>query len=214
MLSLKTFPVNFIEENCYVLSDESGEAVIIDCGAFFPEEKEEIRDYLTQNKLTPKHHLCTHGHFDHIFGAQFLTEAYGLLPELCKDEIEIYETADEQMRQFLHRNLPLSLPQIGKTFADGDRIFFGTHSLKVIATPGHTPGGCCFYCEKEGILLSGDSLFRGSIGRCDFPGGNQVSLINSLTQRILTLPEDVKVYPGHGPYTTIAEEKDSNPYLS
>ncbi len=214
MLTLKTFPVNFIEENCYVLSDESGEAVIIDCGAFFPEEKDEIRNYLAQNKLTPKHHICTHGHFDHVFGAQFLAEAYGILPELCKDEVKNYEMADEQMRTFLHRALPLTLPEVGRTFADGNSITFGNHRLKVITTPGHTPGGCCFYCEEEGILLSGDSLFRGSIGRCDLPGGNEVVLVSSLRQRILTLPDEVKVYPGHGPHTTIAEERTSNPYLS
>ncbi len=213
MLTLKTFPVNFIEENCYVLSDESGEAVIIDCGAFFPEEKDEIRNYIAQNKLIPRHHLCTHGHFDHIFGAQFLAETYGIQPKLCADEVEIYEMADEQMRQFLHRALPLTLPKAGATFTDGESITFGSHTLRVIATPGHTPGGCCFYCEEEGILLSGDSLFRCSIGRCDLPGGNGETLVSSLKQRILTLPDNVKVYPGHGPSTTIAEEKTNNPYL-
>lgn len=159
MLNIQHFKVNFIEENCYVVSDETREAVIIDCGAFFPEEKAAISSYLAENKLVLRHLLCTHGHFDHVFGAQFVCDTYHLQPEMCADEVPTYLQAAEQMRMFLHRDFPLTLPSIGNTFKDGDLITFGNHQLRVIETPGHTPGGVCFYCEAEKLIFSGDSLF-------------------------------------------------------
>lgn len=213
MLNLHCFTVNFIEENCYVVSDDTGEAVIVDCGAFFPEECETISRYIAQEGLTLRHHLLTHGHFDHVFGAQFLADTYGLRPELSRDEVATYEQAADQMRAFLHRDFPLSLPPVGATFGDGDEVSFGRHTLRVIATPGHTPGGVCYYCEAEGLLLSGDSLFRREIGRCDLPGGSEPQLVGGLKRAILALPDDVNVYPGHGPATTVGEERRENPYL-
>lgn len=213
MLNIQIFTVNFIEENCYVLSDETREAVIVDCGAFFPEEREAIRQYVEKEGLTLRHHLLTHGHFDHIFGAQYIADTFGVLPQLGADDATTYEQAVQQMRAFIHRDMPLSLPPIGAKLNDGDVVNFGSHALRVINTPGHTPGGVCYYCEAEAILVSGDSLFRREIGRCDLPGGNEFQLINGLRQRILTLPEAVKVYPGHGPATTVGEEKTGNPYL-
>ena len=212
-LHYKTFTVNFIEENCYLLWDESREAVIVDCGAFLPEEQEQLRAFVTENNLTIKHLLNTHAHFDHLFGVQFCSDAWGVLPEMSADEVETYHQAIPQMQAFLHRAFPLQLPPLGKTFGEGDAIRFGTHELRVIATPGHTPGGVCFYCEAEGLLLTGDSLFRCSIGRCDLPGGDASSLVTALSEKILTLPEDVKVLPGHGPSTTIGYERMNNMML-
>ena len=110
------------------------------------------------------------------------------------------------MTNGLHLNLNLELPPVGHWFKDGDKLRFGNTTFEVIATPGHTPGGVCFYCEEEGVLFSGDTLFRHGIGRCDFPGGNGEQLIHSIKTRILTLPGTVKVLPGHGEMTTIAEE--------
>ena len=199
MLNIQHFKVNFIEENCYVVSDETREAVIIDCGAFFPEEKAAISSYLAENKLVLRHLLCTHGHFDHVFGAQFVCDTYHLQPEMCADEVSTYLQAAEQMRMFLHRDFPLTLPSVGNTFKDGDLITFGNHQLRVIETPGHTPGGVCFFCHE--------------IGRCDLPGGNEAQLIRVLKEKILSLPSDVNVLPGHGVATTIGEEKRANRYL-
>lgn len=212
-LNYKTFTVNFIEENCYLLWDESREAVIVDCGAFLPAECEQIRAFVAENDLTVKHLLNTHAHFDHLFGAQFCSDTWGVLPEISADEVETYHQAVQQMQAFLHRAFPLQLPPLGKTFSEGETIRFGTHELRVIATPGHTPGGVCFYCEAEGLLLTGDSLFRCSIGRCDLPGGDACSLVTALSEKILTLPEDVKVLPGHGPSTTIGYERMNNMML-
>lgn len=211
---IKTFTVNFIEENCHVLSDDSGEAVIVDCGAFFPEECDALARYLDGENLRPRHLLCTHAHFDHLFGAQFLYDRYGLQPAMAADELPTYLAAADQMRQFLHRDLPLGLPPHGRLLAEGDTITFGHHTLSVIATPGHTPGGLCYYCGEEGLLLSGDSLFRRAIGRCDLPGGNAADLTESLRRKITgALPNEVRVLPGHGPATTVGEERRENPYL-
>lgn len=213
MLHLQRFTVNFIEENCYLLSDDSGEAVIVDCGAYAPQEQDDIRQYIAAHGLTLRHQLYTHGHFDHIFGAAFITDTYHLSPTIGSDEVTTYHRAAEQMQQFLHRSLPLTVPPVGAVLHEGDTISFGHHTLSVIATPGHTPGGLCFYCAEEGLLLSGDSLFRYSIGRCDLPGGNEAALIDALRRKVLTLPPEVKVYPGHGPATTIGEEQQYNRYL-
>lgn len=213
MLHIQRFTVNMIEENCYVLSDETGEAVIIDCGAFFPEEKKNIREYIEQNRLRPKRLLNTHGHFDHVFGAAFVHDTYGLRPEMLTAEAATYAAAAGQMRMFLHRDLPLVTPPAGPAFNDGDLLTFGSHTLRAIATPGHTPGGACFYCKEEGCLFSGDSLFRHAIGRTDLPGGNEEALVASLRTKVLTLPGDVRVFPGHGDETTVGEERKANFYL-
>lgn len=213
MISIKTFVVNFVEENCYILWDDTREAVIVDCGTYKEEEKEEIRRCIEENRLKPRHLLNTHGHFDHIFGNDFICKTYGLHPQMSREEAETYSLAALHMRQFIRRELPLEIPAIGNYLQEGDEIPFGTHSLKVISTPGHTPGGICFYLEEEKILLSGDSLFLHCIGRCDLPGGNEVSLVRSLREKILTLPPETKVLPGHGPQTTVGEERIGNPYL-
>lgn len=213
MLNIKCFPVNFIEENCYVVSDETRQCVIIDCGAFFPEERKAIAGYIEAEELLPVHLLQTHGHFDHVFGAQFIHDQYGLAPEMSAQETATYVQAAEQMRAFLHRDFPLSLPPVGHAFAEGESVAFGSHSLSVIATPGHTPGGVCYYCAAERVLFSGDSLFRREIGRCDLPGGNEAQLIGALKSRVLTLPDDTAVLPGHGEATTVGEERRENRYL-
>lgn len=202
-----------IEENCYVLWDDSREAAVIDCGAFYPEEQKAIRDFIAGNGLLVKRLLQTHAHFDHLFGADFICRTYGVRPEMHRAEASTYAAAAEQCRLFMHRALPLTLPDAGPFFGDGDALAFGHHVLHVIPTPGHTPGGVCFYEAGEAVLFSGDSLFRHAIGRCDLPGGNEQSLVNSLKQCVLTLPDAVTVCPGHGDATTVGEERRANPYL-
>lgn len=212
-MTIQRFICNFIEENCYIVSDGHGQAAIIDCGAYFPEEKQAIVRYVSDNGLTIVENLYTHGHFDHVFGADFVHATYGLAPRLSFDEQTTYAAAAEQMRMFLHRDFPLVLPTPGTPFAEGDVIAVGTLRLRVIATPGHTPGGVCFYEESEGVLLSGDSLFEGEIGRCDLPGGDEDTLVSTLQRKVLTLPEDVVVLPGHGDSTTVGREKRYNRHL-
>lgn len=207
------FVVNMVRENCYILWDDHLHAAVIDCGALYPEEEEAIDQCIRENGLKLVGQFNTHGHFDHVFGARYLEEKYGVKLGICAAEKQTYESAAEQMRRFIGVEADISLATVGSYFQDGDKLRVGEIELEVIATPGHTPGGVCFYAEKEGVLFSGDSLFRSSIGRCDLPGGNEFQLRQSLKNRILTLPDEVKVLPGHGEATTIAEEKQTNLYL-
>ena len=224
MLSIKCFLVNMVEENCYVLSDETKEAVIIDDGACIRGEHEAIDDYISRQGLTIKHVLNTHAHFDHTMGNAHLYQRYGLKPEMNPRDTELYTNLSLQIQSMLGRKLNVEVAPLGPTLQEGDIITFGHHKLRVIETPGHTPGGICFYCRPEdrgterrasdsGILFSGDSLFEQSIGRTDFPGGNALDLINNLRNKVMTLPDNTIVYPGHGNSTTIERERKYNPYL-
>ena len=178
-------------------------------------KKESVKKYIEINKLKPIHLLNTHLHFDHVWGNDFIYSTYGLLTEASDRDKDIYNDVPGQIEQLIgHKwKYPFYAP-MGKALTENDIVKFGTHELKVIATPGHTPGGICFYCEIEKVLFSGDSLFYCSIGRTDFPGGNQRELIENLKTKITTLPENTIVYPGHGPATNIGTEIRFNPYLT
>ncbi len=212
-MHIQRFVCNMVSENCYLLWDDTLEAALIDCGALYPEEQQAITQFIEENHLKLTHLFNTHGHFDHIFGANFIYRTYGIKIELCEAEKATYEQAIEQMRAFIHADIPFELAPVGHFFKNGDVLSVGHISLRVIATPGHTPGGVCFYDEEHQVLFSGDSLFQHEIGRCDLPGGSKPTLIESLKSHILTLPIDVKVLPGHGGSSTIGEEQISNLYL-
>lgn len=214
MLTVQTFPVNPLSENTYIVSDETQEAVIIDCGAFYDQELEAIDKYISSKQLKPVAHILTHAHFDHIFSAAFIYDRYGLKARCHQADLPLFEHAEEQMRDILgHALRHYTNSPAGEPLTDDSVITFGTHQFTLIPTPGHTPGGVCFYCAEEHILFSGDSLFQMSIGRTDFPGGDHWSLIRSLHKLLRELPDDVIVYPGHGMPTTTADEKLHNPYL-
>lgn len=213
MIKIKCFTVNMVEENCYVLSDDTHEAVIIDDGAYLRGEHQAIDDYVAREGLHLKHVLNTHAHFDHTLGNYHLYQTYGLKPEMSVADAELYGNLSLQVQSLLGRKLNVSVAPVDHFLHDGDIIRFGSHQLQVIETPGHTPGGICLYCRQENILFSGDSLFQQSIGRTDFPGGNAFSLITSLKERVITLPDNTKVYPGHGGTTTIGQERLYNPYF-
>ena len=213
MLTIKCFTCNMLAENCYVVSDETHDCVIIDCGAYYPEESEAIIGYIRQQRLTPRHLLCTHGHFDHCMGNGFIYHTFGLKPEVHIDDEFLMVKMQEQTREILGVNLPLEVPPVGRYLSDSDIITFGSHTLRILHTPGHTPGGVCYYCEAEGILFSGDTLFRMSIGRTDFERGSYEEIVNSLQHVLALLPAGTKVYPGHGPATTIDDEVRYNPYF-
>ena len=213
MLNIQVFPVNMVEENTYVVSDDTHEAAIIDCGALYAEEREAILEYVRSRQLRVTCLLNTHGHFDHVLGCQWASDTFGVGVEIHIDELENYQRSASDMVAFLRRGVPFDLPTPVRLLEGGDTVQVGEHEFRVISTPGHTPGGCCFYCAEEKVLFAGDSLFRANIGRCDLPGGNLESLITSLRARVLTLPDDVVVYSGHGEPTTIGFERVHNPYL-
>ncbi len=213
MLTIRRFQVNMLGENCYVVSDDSSEAVVIDCGAFYPAEENAIAQYIKEKGLVVKHHLCTHAHFDHVFGDGFLAREFGVLPRFHAADLPLYEYMPQWAENTLGCKLANPLQKAGKHVTDGEEIHVGNHILKVLHTPGHSPGGVVYYCPTEDVLFSGDTLFERSIGRADLPGGDPDVLIESIVTRLLTLPDTCKVYPGHGSPTTIGAERMENPFL-
>lgn len=213
MISIKTIECNPLQENTYILHDETADAVVIDCGAMYDDERAAIVSYLRDNNLTLRHVLCTHGHLDHCFGNDTLHSEFGVLPEVHADDEYLASNLAQQALDFFGIAYDHPTPPIGRLLANGDSITFGSHTLQVLHTPGHTPGGVVFYCKEEGVVFSGDTLFRMSVGRTDFPRGSWADLMKSLTQVLAALPPATVVYPGHGPKTTIADEKQFNPYM-
>jgi glyoxylase-like metal-dependent hydrolase (beta-lactamase superfamily II) len=213
MMEVKTFVVNPIQENTFVVSDETKEAVIIDCGALYPSEHQAIKRYLSNNELTLKHLLCTHGHLDHCFGNITIYEEFGLKPEVMADDEFLITKLDEQARNIFGFTLEDAIPPVGHYLTEGEVITFGNHQLKVIATPGHTPGSAVFYCEEEGVAFTGDTLFYMSVGRTDFERGSYSQLMESLEKLKQQLPPATKLYTGHGPSTSMETELRGNMYL-
>ena len=211
MLNVKTFSVNPLQENTYVISDETHECVIIDCGAFTPDERYEISDYIDTEGLKPVALLATHGHLDHNLGIGYIFEKYQLKVTLHRGDERLLREMKIQGESMFGFIVDFT-PQIETFVNDGDEIHFGNHTLRCIVTPGHTMGGLSFYRAEEQALLSGDTLFRLSIGRTDLPGGSMFMIINSLRQ-LCQLPDDTTVYAGHGPSTTIGYELAHNPYM-
>jgi glyoxylase-like metal-dependent hydrolase (beta-lactamase superfamily II) len=211
-LNIERFAVNMLQENCYIVSDETKECVIIDCGAFYEDERNAITSYIRNNGLTPKHLLCTHGHLDHNFGNDTIYREFNIKPEVSERDEKLMSHVKQQASQFYGMELEIDMPPAGKLLADNDLITFGNHTLKVLETPGHSKGSLCFYCEDEHVLFSGDTLFRGSIGRTDLGSGSMMMIIQSL-RFLAQLPDDTEVHPGHGPSTTIGYEVAHNPYI-
>ncbi|MDD3080333.1 MAG: MBL fold metallo-hydrolase [Paludibacter sp.] len=199
-------------ENTYVVFDETREAVVIDAGCFTDDEKHALSRYIDSNHLTLKRVLNTHLHIDHQFGNQYLFETYGLKPEACKADEFLLDGVRGQAQMF---GLPYNetSQELGAYIEDNQEIKFGNTVLKAILVPGHSPGSLAFYSEKDDVLFAGDVLFQGSIGRTDLPQGDYATLIRSITNRLLPLPDSTVVYCGHGLSTTIGEERQNNPYL-
>ena len=199
-------------ENTYVVYNENKEACIIDPGCFTRMEKEELERFIKRNELTVKLILLTHAHLDHIFGLKWASEKWQITPHMHPSEKPVLERGPQIGLMYgLHfdaYNGP-TLPLI-----DSNTIFLGNDALNVIFAPGHSPGHVCFYCSLQHFVIGGDVLFQGSIGRTDLPGGNFETLINSIKTRLFVLPEPTIVYCGHGPETTIGEEKQYNPFLT
>lgn len=212
MLIVKRFVFSPVEENTYVVYNESLDCCIIDPGCYFANERNELKDFIGELSLRPKYLLNTHCHLDHVFGEKFISDTYKLIPHLHEREKEMLDLAPLAGMRW-------SLPFDGYKgelhyLTEGDVIWLGEDELKVFFTPGHSPGHICFYVEKQKLILSGDVLFRESIGRTDLPGGDHETLLTSIRKKLFVLPDDVVVHPGHGPDTTIGYEKQNNPFMT
>lgn len=207
-MQIETLVVGPIETNCYIIYDlDSREAVVIDAG----DEAEYIIDYLEQHQLQVKAILNTHGHYDHTQANDALRIKTGAPLAIHIDDAELLENPEKVSSKMLVQANACKAPE--QLLHNGDIITFGKYALKVIFTPGHTKGGCCFYEENEAICFTGDTLFRGSIGRTDLYGGNYATLLHSVRERLHRLPDNVVIYPGHGPQSTMAFERKNNPFL-
>ena len=212
MITIKSFEFNYFQENTFLLYDDTREAVLIDCGCCRKEEEKELTDFILENKLTLKHLLCTHLHVDHVFGNGFIYKTYGLKPEANKQDVEKLPSPDEQAKLFGLRQHVENVP-VEKYIVGGETIKFGTSELQVLTVPGHSPGSLVYYCKEDNCMFSGDVLFQGSIGRADLTGGNQEVLVAAIRDKLLSLPDETVIYPGHGPETRVIDEKFNNPYL-
>jgi len=211
-MQIKKFTFNPVQENTFVLFDETNECVIIDAGCYFENERKELDQFLAEKQLKPVRLINTHCHFDHIMGITHCRIKYKVPFEIHPDEEILVEHAVDHGDRFGIPMEPVDAPDA--YFKEGDRITFGNSYLEVIEAPGHSPGGVVFYNPEQKILIAGDVLFYGSIGRTDLPGGSYEQLTGNIKTKLLTLPEETVAYCGHGPETTIGFEKNNNPFLT
>ena len=203
---------NPLQENTYVVWDESLEAVVIDAGNMSERENATLEQFLYERGLTPVYALNTHGHFDHLMGVEFLRQRYGAKFAVSSKDKFLVENATQSAELFGIRagDMP---EKIDVDLEGMQSISFGQSELQIISTPGHTPGHVAFYEPNAKILFTGDTLFRESIGRTDLPGGDYSWIMKSILEKIMPLGDEVKVYPGHGETTDIGHESMYNPFV-
>jgi len=212
MVSIQTFVFNPFQENTIVVFDETREAVVIDPGCYEPEERKELDDFIATQKLTVKHLLNTHCHIDHVLGNDYVKDRYNVKLMIHAYDEPVLRAVKTYAPNYGFGRYHEALPD--QFLKEGDTVQFGNTTLRVLFLPGHSPGHIGFYNREQKVILSGDVLFEGSIGRTDLPGGDYNTLIDSIHQKLFTLPDDVVVYPGHGRTTTLGEEKISNPFCA
>lgn len=212
MLKLKVFTFNLFAENTIIIwNEESREAAIIDPGNSSPEEDNELASFISSNNLQLKYLINTHCHIDHILGCRFVKEKYNPIYYAPELDIPLLDHAQQQAQLF---DIDLELPpKPDKLITEQTEIVIGESVLKFLFTPGHTPGEYCINLEKEKICITGDVLFKESIGRTDLWGGNFETLLDSIQKKLFLLSDDVVIYPGHGESSTIGFEKQNNPFL-
>ncbi len=212
MADVLSLTFNAFQENTYVVYDETGECIIFDPGNSNAGEDQRLAAAIAGAGLTPVKLINTHCHLDHVFGNRYVAETYKLALGIHEGELPLLEAAP-QISEAYGWPKPEPSPTPGYFIEQGDTITFGNTVLLALFTPGHSPASLCFYCEKDAFVIAGDVLFYGSIGRTDLPGGDYDTLINSVKKQLFTLPDNVKVWPGHGPGTTIGFEKQNNPFF-
>lgn len=211
MIHIAPITFNPFAENTYLLYDETRDCVIIDPGCYDDTERRELVDFIADKDLKPVGLWNTHCHLDHIFGNRFVAEKWGLPLAIHREDLKTLQALPEVGHLY---NLHVEeSPEPGIWLEDGKKVTFGNSTMEVLYTPGHSRGSVCFYQPDQRFVICGDVLFQGSIGRSDLPGGDHEQLLNSIRTKLFTLPDDVVVYPGHGPATNILQEKKFNPFV-
>lgn len=212
-MKVAKFEFSLFGINTYVVVDEATrKCAIIDPGMINREEEDAMKKFVISNNLTVTHIINTHLHIDHAIGNIKAAELFDAPISAHKDDEFLGERMKQQAQMF-GISEKVAEVSINSYLTDGDIIKIGEGELTVLHVPGHSPGGIALYDKKDGFVISGDSLFAGSIGRTDLPGGDMTTLLNSVKSKLLTLPDSTIVYPGHGPATTIGRERNSNPFL-
>jgi hydroxyacylglutathione hydrolase len=211
-MRIRAFEFNPFQENTYVLYDDTGECVIVDPGCYEQDEKEKLSSFIQSNNLKVVKLLNTHCHIDHVLGNAFVKAKYKTKLYIHKNDESLLKAVEAYASNYGLYQYQAS--EADEYLDEGIDVTMLIQTLQVLSLPGHAPGHVAFYHENDKILIGGDVLFYNSIGRTDLPGGNHNTLINSIHQKLFTLPDDVKVYPGHGPDTTIGFEKRKNPFCS
>ena len=211
MIQLHTFTFNPFSENTYVLYDETKEAVIIDPGCHNYEERKELKDFIDNQQLTVVYLLNTHAHIDHVLGNEYVKRTFGVKLHLHIKDLPVLQNAAARAEFYGFPNYEGS--DVDVFIEEGDFIKFGNSELEVLFVPGHAPGHVAFINREENICVSGDVLFKGSVGRTDFPMCSFPDLENSIKTKLYTLADEMVVFPGHGGITTIGSEKKNNPFV-
>lgn len=211
-MNIEIFINNPWQENTYLLYDDTKEAILIDCGCMRDSENNKILSFLKENNLNLVKLLNTHLHIDHILGVKFIKETFGFSTCANKDDEYLLAEAPAYSQALGLQRIDQP-PAVEEYLKDGDLIYFGETVLRAIHTPGHSPGGMCYYSEADSIVFVGDTLFARSIGRTDLPGGSLEELLSGIKDKLLILPGNTAVYTGHGPSTSIEYEKHHNPFL-
>ena len=214
MFHYKRFVVNPVEENCYIIwDDNSHEGAVIDCGAWSKDEHRQIANFIREHGITLKYALESHMHFDHCLGLGQIASSYGLTPMCHPADVPVYEGAPDMVQKWFRVDISDMLPEVDPCISESHALNLGDNAIQVLHTPGHTPGGVCYYIPQARIVITGDTLFRMGIGRTDLPGGDYRQELESIENKIFTLPADTKVLPGHGPESSVGEELNANPYI-
>lgn len=211
MINVHYFVFNDFLENTYVLWDETYECVIIDPGCYYPAEREELEKFIKVNGLKPVLLLNTHCHIDHILGNKWVKDSFNIDFLMHRNDLVVLNNAMNVAKMYGISIEPS--PQPDRLLEEGEMISFGNSSLGILFTPGHSPGSISFYSPDDKFIIGGDVLFQSSIGRTDLPGGHYETLMQSIFNKFLILPDEVTVYSGHGPTTTVGEEKKNNPFV-
>ena len=211
MISVYRFVCNAFAENSFLLFDHTGECIFIDPGFDTEAERKALSDFVREQKLKPKMIALTHGHLDHVWGSLWLSRTYTIPMAAHPNEAMLLQYAPAFAQRYgFSMEMP---PNISMELQEGELLRFGESELRMLHVPGHSPGSIVFYCEAQGFCIAGDVLFKESIGRSDLPGGNHEQLVSGIREKLMVLPENTLVYPGHGDTTTIGHEKAFNPFL-